>query len=463
MYKQRLTLGVVPVKRSFLSLEEAKRQKKMFMAQIENIDTDVVDLVDIDDIVDDGILYKNEDIPKVIKKLTDAGIDALFLPFCDFGEEQAAAAVAGHFLLPTLVWGARDEKPNSLEIRGRDTQCGMFAATKVLMRYGVKFSYIVGCPADSDEFRSGYDKFVRVAAVLKAIRTLRVLKLGSRPEPFMSVMTNEANLIKRFGITVVPASPLDLNNRALKYAEGTDEAFEAYYKDFLSRFDGSAMSDKNVRYSAAIKFAMMDIMKEKDCSVGAFECWSAFAPMAGFTPCVALGELADEGLPQACETDINGAITMAMLRAAALYRDPVFLADLTIRNPEDDNSELLWHCGPFAHSLKKQDDKKAKLIEGQEYFELKQGHISCVRFDDLDGKYYLFAGEGGTTTGPSTVGTYVYLKVDNWKAWEEHLMFGPYIHHLGGAYGCYKDVMREVARYLDIIFDDPDVQGTYSL
>ena len=58
MYKQRLTLGVVPVKRSFLSLEEAKRQKKMFMAQIENIDTDVVDLVDIDDIVDDGILYK---------------------------------------------------------------------------------------------------------------------------------------------------------------------------------------------------------------------------------------------------------------------------------------------------------------------------------------------------------------------------------------------------------------------
>ncbi len=74
--------------------------------------------------------------------------------------------------------------------------------------------------------------------------------------------------------------------------------------------------------------------------------------------------------------------------------------------------------------------------------------MTTCRFDDAEGKYYLFAGEGDTTEGPETNGTYVYLEVDDWKRWEEKLMFGPYIHHLGCAYGSYKPVLREVARYL---------------
>ena len=70
---------------------------------------------------------------------------------------------------------------------------------------------------------------------------------------------------------------------------------------------------------------------------------------------VALGEMADEGYPLACEADVNGAITLAILRACSLYEKPPFLADLTIRNPIHDNSELLWHCGPFPYSLKAED------------------------------------------------------------------------------------------------------------
>ena len=67
-------------------------------------------------------------------------------------------------------------------------------------------------------------------------------------------------------------------------------------------------------------------------------------------------------------------------------------------------------------------------MDGQERFELKQGHITTCRFDDAEGRYYLFAGEGDTTRGPETNGTYTYLEVDDWKRWEEKLMFGPYIH-----------------------------------
>ena len=52
-------------------------------------------------------------------------------------------------------------------------------------------------------------------------------------------------------------------------------------------------------------------------------------------------------------------------------------------------------------------------------------------FDDMDGKYYLFGGEGKGVDGPETNGTYVWFETNNWKMWEEKLMFGPYIHHVG--------------------------------
>lgn len=203
-------------------------------------------------------------------------------------------------------------------------------------------------------------------------------------------------------------------------------------------------------------------MEENNCSVAAFECWSAFPTLMGLCPCVVLGEMADNGMPLSCETDINGAITLAILRACNLFEESEFLADLTIRHPQNDNAELLWHCGPFPYSLKK-DGVEAKLVDGQERFELKQGDLTVCRFDDVDGEYYLFAGEAKTTTGPETNGTYVWMETDNWKRWEEKLMFGPYIHHLGCVYGHYLPVLREVSRYLGIHFDNAHEQGIYSL
>lgn len=345
-----------------------------------------------------------------------------------------------------------------LRARGRDTQCGMFAATKVLQRYGLKYSYIYNCTTKSEEFLKGYETFIRTAAVLKSLRTLRIAKIGERPVPFMSVMTNEANLIKRFGITTVPISPVEICNRARKILEEKGKEYIKYEEEFVRKFpDG-----ENYQQICATKLAVQELMEENNCSVAAFECWSAFPTLMGLCPCVVLGEMADNGMPLSCETDINGAITLAILRACNLFEESEFLADLTIRHPQNDNAELLWHCGPFPYSLKK-DGVEAKLVDGQERFELKQGDLTVCRFDDVDGEYYLFAGEAKTTTGPETNGTYVWMETDNWKRWEEKLMFGPYIHHLGCVYGHYLPVLREVSRYLGIHFDNAHEQGIYSL
>ena len=108
MYQQKVILGVAPVKRSFLSMEEAVRQKNRFMAVVRKTLSESVDIIDIDDISENGICWRTEETPAIVEKFKTAGIDALFLPFCDFGEEQAAAQIAASFHLPVLIWGARD-------------------------------------------------------------------------------------------------------------------------------------------------------------------------------------------------------------------------------------------------------------------------------------------------------------------------------------------------------------------
>ncbi|MCL1830422.1 MAG: fucose isomerase [Oscillospiraceae bacterium] len=462
MYKEVLSLGVAPTKRGFLSMEEAKRQKDRFMKVVRSFESDTLKIVDLDDIAENGIMYEMSKVPLAVEKFHLAKIDALFVPFCDFGEESVVASIAKEFNVPVLVWGSRDEFPNTDDVRGRDTQCGMFAATKVLRRHNVKYSYIYNVDTDSKEFAEGFDRFLRVAAVLKSLRRLRIAKVGERPTPFMSVMANDANLLTKFGITVVPISPYSIVKLAKQLVEENDEEYVAYYKDLTSRMDCSDTKEEVTKNIAGIRIAMARLMERAGCTAAAMECWPAFPELAGFSPCTAMGEMADLGYPCSCETDMNGAVTMAILRACARFEDAAFLADLTIRHPENDNAELLWHCGPFPYSLK-DANSNARLVGGQERFELKDGNITVARFDEIDGEYVIFSGEGKKVEGPETNGTYVWLEVKDWKTWEEKLMFGPYIHHVGGIYGNYHAVLREVARYLGIRFDDADKQGIYSL
>jgi hypothetical protein len=78
-----------------------------------------------------------------------------------------------------------------------------------------------------------------------------------------------------------------------------------------------------------------------------------------------------------------------------------------------------------------------------------------IRFDGSNGKYSLFCGQGKAVEGPYTLGTYVYLEVNDWPMWEEKIIYGPYIHHTSCIYGKYAPVLYEATRYLDGITFDP--------
>ena len=215
--------------------------------------------------------------------------------------------------------------------------------------------------------------------------------------------------------------------------------------------------------TASLKTAMKRFAQSYQCQAVAIQCWNALQVETGIMPCLANALLTEEGIPVACETDIHGAVTAVMVQAAAGENSIPFFADVTVRHPDNDNAELLWHCGNFPPSLAK--DRDAVSFCGNVYMEeqnfgivqneLKDGAITVARFDGDHGNYSLLLGEVHTTKGPFNKGSYVWIETKNWAKWEHRLVEGPYIHHVSGVYGNYADILAEACKYIPHLAPDP--------
>lgn len=459
---KRLRIGVVPTRREAFANQTTTDQKKAVMEKFRAFAKELdFEMVDIEQINEEGLLKTYQDVPAAYDKLTAAKVDALIFPHCNFGQEEAVGRLAKDMQVPVLIWGPRDGYPNGLEWRPTDSQCGIFATTKLLMHYKVKFSYIENCELESPVLREGLQEFLAVANVVKAFRAIRIARISTRPKEFLSVMVNESELLEKYDIELVPGEPTIILDRVDRILENGKERMEALLQDLVDAgLDISALGEK--RYPlAAIELALMDFAADNRCNAISCECWNLFHKKYGVAPCFILGDLNDRGIPAACENDVHAAITSVMAVAAARYAAPSFVADLTIRHPENDNAELLWHCGSFAKRLKKKDANGYIIEQGKGFYELEGGNVTVLRFDGVDGKYFMFAGEGHGVDGPVTNGNYLWLEVDDWGKWEKKFVFGPYIHHVIGIHGSYTQIIKEACRYLDIQIDLPDMPNEY--
>jgi L-fucose isomerase-like protein len=460
---QELALGYMPTRRSFFSKEDALKYKKLTYDKILSLAPKGVKIYDIEWLNDEGLLFDENDVPKVVKYFIDNQVDAIFAPHCNFGTENAVAQVARQILKPLLLWGPRDEAPSYDGIRLRDSQCGLFATSKVLQRYHVPFSYIINSYVTDNVFKKGFLNFLRAANVVKFFRNVRIGQVSSRPQSFYSVIVNENELLEKFGIETIPielSTVVRLTKAAIN--EHLSE-IEKISDDFKKIADFSRLASDEINKIAALKYVLSSFIKEYNLQSLALQCWDELQSQLGICSCFVHAIITDEGTPVACESDVHGAISSLMLQAASMFEEPTFFSDFTIRHPENDNAELLWHCGAFPPSLRK--DKKEGFIDdhfvlpshstGTCNWQLKNGNLTLIRFDGLGGNYSLFCGEGRTVDGPFTKGTYVYIEVNDWPMWEEKIIYGPYIHHVSCSFGNFAPVLYEATRYIHGLTFDP--------
>jgi len=460
--RKKIKIGFAPVRRATwahkpFNQPEAVKFKEIIEKAILKYDAEIVNL---DFLNDEGILFNHQDAETVAKKFIEEGVDGVFIPHCNFGSEEAAAKLCMMVGKPVLLWGPKDYvNPDDL-YRYRDSQCGLFATSKVLGMYDVPFSYIENCDIDDPIFDEGYRKFLGVVSAVKAFRSMRIGQISTRPGPFLSVKCNEMELLEKFGIEIVPITLMDLKKMINDTVKNRNDEIMEMVSGMKKIFKLNGIEDEQLIQIASLKLTVEAWALSEKLSAIATQCWGPMIEAIGIAPCFALGDVCDDGLPFICEADLHGAVTAVLAMAASRYTMPIFLADITIRHPENKNAELLWHCGVFAKGLaKNQNDLQIsshynRLCPAVGEWELKGGEISVVRFDGAKGNYSLFLGNAKGTEGPKTVGAYMWIEVDDWSKWERKLIYGPYIHHCVGIHANVVPVLQEACRYIPYLNPD---------
>ncbi|HEX2945518.1 MAG TPA: L-fucose/L-arabinose isomerase family protein [Clostridia bacterium] len=447
-----IVLGFAPTRRSIFSAPDAVRFTGLTRNRLQELG---VTFVDIDDISEDGLLHNEEDRIKIAAKFKEARVDGLFFPHGNFGTEYEVARLAKELNVPVLIWGPRDERPDENGIRLRDSQCGLFATGKVLRRFQVPFTYLCNCRLSDPEFERGVRNFLAVCSAVKAFRSIRILQIGPRPFDFWSTMCNEGELLEKFNIQLAPIPMPELSAEVKKAKREGSEVKKviSYCKE---NFD-IKIKDDELESVAALKVAVRTLAGKYGCRAVAIQCWNALQDELGIMPCAANSLLNEEGLPVVCETDIHGAITAILCEAAGMGEARTFFADWTVRHPDNENGELLQHCGPWPVSCARCKPAIGYPLAfshpGAVEFEAKHGDMTLCRFDGDNGEYSLLLGNARGVEGPYTKGTYVWVEVKNLKRLEAKIVEGPYIHHCVGIHKDVVPVLYEACKYIGIAPD----------
>lgn len=253
--------------------------------------------------------------------------------------------------------------------------------------------------------------------------------------------------MEKFGVSVIPINLAIVQDKYQRILTARKNELQEGAALLEERYSVDDASKPMLEKIYAFVLLYKEIVEEYGVDVISAECWSAMRVLIGAMPCVAYSVLADMGYIISCESDVLGGISMAMLACASLGKKVPFFGEFTVRHPKNKNGELLWHCGPFAYSLKK-EGTEAKIVNMQEWLQVKDGTYTITRMDQDNGEYHLLVGKFKTTDGPYTNGTYLWAEFDDLSKWEKKLVEGPYIHHMAEIEGDYVEILKEFCKYV---------------
>ncbi len=454
MLSYNVKIGLVPLRRDctprpgLFNWEYAEQRGRDTVAYIEeHFTTENVEFVDLKGVIDVEVLWSMDDVPRVAEHFKANGVDAIFLIPVNFGNEEAAGALAKLYGKPVLLWGPQDDTFYPDGLRMTDSQCGIFAMSRQLTRMNVPFTYIENCPVDCEMFKNEFFRFARVALAVRNFIGLKIGQVGLRPKPFCSVIFNEGQLMEEFDIHVTPINLAVIKDKFEAILETRKDELKEGAEKIREMYEIDSDTEPNLEKMWAFVILYKELFEEYKLDAISAECWTAMQQLVGAMPCTSYGILADMDYIISCESDMHAAMTQVLLKSLSFGKGVPFLGEFTTRHPSDRNIELLWHCGPFAYSLRRKDEP-VYCKNMREWFQVKKSHYTAARIDQDHGKYSIIAGECDSAEGPYTFGTYMWADFGNLSKWERKLVEGPYIHHVSEVEGSFTEEIKEFCKYV---------------
>ena len=385
-------------------------------------------------------------------------IDGILVCLPNFGEETgvADAIKLSGLNVPILIQACADDFDKLQLENRRDAFCGKLSLCNNLYQYGIRYSLTAKhvCALDSEDFRADVDRFARVCAVVKAMRTARIAQLGARVTPFRTVRYSE-KLLQKSGMTVVTEDMSELFADAWLLGDG-DPAVAAKAKEI--RAYGSVCpgtADEKVLKQAKLALTIDRWMEEHACDASAVQCWDSVEANYGCAACLSMSMMGARGLPSACETDVMGAVSMlALLRASGVA--PIY-QDWNNNYRDDPDKCVNVHCSNYPATAFAEKPEIANLdilattLGAEVSFGALKGRVRPsgmtylkVSTDDARGVVKCYLGEGAFTDDPlETFGGVAVCQVKDLNGLMRYVAKNGFEHHVALVQASCADVLEE--------------------
>ena len=460
---EKVKIGFLPSHRNIFSRDWAIKMKERTLESLSKIKSIEI-VTPTSKMTSSGLIENENDAKKTIKLFSESKVDALLIGTMTFGEELPILSIAEVFKdKPIMLFGTKEGSFTEDGSRNSDSFCGTLSISSGLYRRNITFLFLGIVFPEEKIFTDKVLSFAQTCSAIKGFVKTKVGLIGPRPYPFETCTINEANLVSKFGIRVVPISLLAISDEMDKVKDN-EKKVRDIIDEVKSKADCSLIKDSRLIKLAKMEIVLLRYIMKEDLSSLALSCWPDIPSIINVSPCLVVSRLTERGIPTSCEADIHGALTM-LIQYLMSFGDcvPHFI-DWTIQSQVEENLFLSWHCGNAPMSLAKNGEKiiirensTSKVVYGEENtkgtveFQLKGGEVSLNRLVEYNGKFKMLITNGKVEDKSMKLrGSWSWVKVNNLQELYKKLVVEGFVHHASMIYKNYSEPMIDFCEILDI-------------
>ena len=266
------------------------------------------------------------------RRFHDWRVDALCVVAASWFEDYLVLDLLEECDVPAVLWARPGMETGSL--------CGVQQLCFMLKQLAHPYCFLFD-QVDAQAALHRAWEFTAAAALRRRLRRARIGYLGHRVEGMTETTAHELALKKVLGPRVVGIDSQVFLERAARVPAGSVAARWEQLKGQVGRVTAT---DEAGLESLQIYTAMQQVVEEAGLAAVAVGCY----PHLMGKVCLAASLLGEQGVPVACEGDVNGALGMLML--TELTGQPVHNTDLLDPIPGE-NAIVFSHCGSGGFSL----------------------------------------------------------------------------------------------------------------
>lgn len=401
----------------------------------------------------DGLVFDTNQCLATAHKLKEKGVACMLVLLGTWVFAPTVVDTVRAFELPFGIWA--EDNPASFSL----TAGGIVHGS--LDELGLKHRFFYGSPK-SEELLGEITAFIGGASCVQGLNGQKLCVVGGRVMGMYTTMADIIQIKNLFGVEVEHIDSVRVYLDAEKIPNEEVAGFRGWLSETLGKID---ITEQRLDKSMRLYLALKNILKTEGyeiavikCQEEMINCYSCF--------CLANSLLNDDGFTIACETDINAALTMRILKTAsggmALFGDVNHL-DL------EENTLRIVNCGSMP-TLMAESRKDVDLATQYEYMgksrgatmvlSIKDSPVTLARLSRMNGKYVMVAAQGQAQKLPKErfkeareFWPHAFIKLDcSARGLVQHIRS----NHIHVCFGSHLDVLREFCALKNITFICPE-------